>query len=176
MAALGTRAHLVCQGLEDLGFRDNSFDVIYCRGVLMHIPAWEEALGHLCRVLKPNGMLVILELNHTSIETCIVRAVRQLRAGQSRMVETVSGLEFWSDEHGKPFVARIANVASLLDQLRNCGVQKVGRFATEFWDINRFPSGFLRNLAIRFNQLWFLLHLPSFPSMGNAIIGQKKNP
>jgi ubiquinone/menaquinone biosynthesis C-methylase UbiE len=46
-----SRAYFTCQALEDLGFEDDTFDAVHCRGVLMHIPQWEGALASLCRVL-----------------------------------------------------------------------------------------------------------------------------
>ena len=57
---------------------------------------------------------------------------------------------------------------------RAFGVRPVARFATEFWDVYRFAPGLCRNLAIRFNRLWFALRLPAGPSIGNAIIGEKQ--
>jgi len=51
-AGMTDRARAEYQSLEQLGFRDAAFDVIHCRGVLMHIPEWERALAELIRVLK----------------------------------------------------------------------------------------------------------------------------
>jgi ubiquinone/menaquinone biosynthesis C-methylase UbiE len=170
---LSSRVSLTCQALEDLAFASNSFDAIHCRGVLMHIPAWEKALEQLIRVLKPGGRIAILELNHQSLESWIVRQIRRFLATQSRMVETEAGLEFWSDEGGKPWLARVANLRRLAQQLRHLGVEMNIRKASEFWDINRFPAGVLRNAIIRFNVLWFLLGLPARVSSGNLILGEK---
>jgi len=90
------------------------------------------------------------------------------------MIKTHGGLEFWSDEGGTPFVMRIANLEQLVCRLENHGVQIISKSASEFWDINRFPAGILRAVSIRFNQLWFLLRLPTFLSHGIAIIGEKR--
>jgi ubiquinone/menaquinone biosynthesis C-methylase UbiE len=163
----------VCQSLESLAFPDNTFDVVHCRGVLMHIPEWEAALDNLCRVLKPGGRIVILEANHRSLETALVLLVRRVKRGKSRIIETPGGLEHWSEENGNPFVARTANIKYTMRILESHGIRVVKRFSTEFWDINRFPAGIARNLAIRFNQLWFFLRLSVFLSAGNAIIGEK---
>ena len=38
--------------LEALPFGDRRFDLVHCRGVLMHIPDWQAALRELCRVIK----------------------------------------------------------------------------------------------------------------------------
>jgi ubiquinone/menaquinone biosynthesis C-methylase UbiE len=163
----------VCQSLEELAFTDKQFDVVYCRGVLMHIPEWEKALAQLCRALKPGGKIVIIESNHTSLETALVRIVRCFKTGKSKLTKRVGGLEFWSEENENPFVVRTTNVAALIRELEKNKIRRIRRFATEFWDINRFPAGALRRAAIRFNQVWFVLHLPAFPSSGSALIGER---
>ena len=170
---LRSKVSFATQALEDLSFREGTFDAVYCRGVLMHIPNWTKALSELCRVLKPGGKIVIVESNNTSLEARIVVMIRHLMATKSRLIHTSGGFEFWSDEHSRPFLVRIANIRHLIKHLNQRHVITRGRFATEFWDINRFPSGVLRNAIIRFNRLWFSLRLPCSLSAGNVVIGEK---
>jgi ubiquinone/menaquinone biosynthesis C-methylase UbiE len=162
--------------LEQLTFPDDHFDFVHCRGVLMHIPDWERALVELCRVLKPGGKLVLIEANLSSIEARLVRLVRRIARRKSNLVETPGGWEFWSDRGGNPFVARIADVKYLCNFLQSSNMRVVSRIATEFWDINRFPRGLVRNGAIAFNRIWFSLGLPASLSVGNAIIAEKLSP
>jgi 2-polyprenyl-3-methyl-5-hydroxy-6-metoxy-1,4-benzoquinol methylase len=169
-AGLESKISFVCQALEELAFLNDQFDVVHCRGVLMHVPEWEKALAQLCQVLKPGGSILITELNHTSLETALVQIARRFRKSASKLTMTAGGLEFWSEQEGKPFVARTANVAVLIRELGKNRLRKIRRFATEFWDVNRFPSGILRRAAIRFNRCWFRLHLPAYPSSGNGLI------
>lgn len=173
-AGLDARVSFRAEALENLSFADGTFDVVHCRGVLMHIPEWEKALRQLCRVLKPGGKIVILESNASALETCLVRLLRRVRHTRSQMVATPGGLEFWAEQGGQPVVTRIANVSYLQEQLRAHGVEPLHRFATEFWDINRFAPGLPRNLVICLNRLWFALRLPCALSIGNAVIGQKR--
>ncbi|MCI0463523.1 MAG: class I SAM-dependent methyltransferase [Gemmataceae bacterium] len=172
-AGLACRVSFRSESLEDLSFAEDTFDVIHCRGVLMHIPDWERALAQLCRVLKPGGKIVVLESNTDAVETALVRLVRQVRAPRSRLTRTPGGLEFWAEKDGLPMVTRIADVAYLVERLRVLGVRPLRRLATEFWDVHRFAAGFWRDLAIRFNRLWLALRLPAGPSIGNAVIGEK---
>jgi ubiquinone/menaquinone biosynthesis C-methylase UbiE len=170
---LAARLSFRCEALERLSFDDATFDVVHCRGVLMHIPQWEQALSELCRVLKPGGGIVIMEANRSSLEAWLVRLLRRLRRAKSRLESKPGGLEFWSEVDGRPFVVRMADMRYLAGQLEGHGVRVERRFATELWDIYRFRSGPLRNAAVRWNQLWFRLRLPASLSAGNAVIGRK---
>ncbi len=170
---LAGRARLSCEAMESLSFADKSFDVVHCRGVLMHIPEWKRALGELIRVLKPGGRIAVLEANHRAVEARLVRLARRFRKSQSRMQTTTDGVEFWSDEGGHPFVHRVADQRVLRQELESRGICLMGSFAAEFWDVNFFPEGLARNAAIRFNQLWFALRGPVGLSSGVALVGEK---
>ena len=174
LRGLASRTSFVCQALEDLTFGDNTFDAVHCRGVLMHVPQWEKALASLCRVLKPGGRIAIMEANHRSLEMAIVLAVRKVQPRNSKMIKTEGGFEFWSEEGGQPFVVRIANIQRLTSALEANRTRVLKTLAHEFWDINRFPAGALRNAVMRYNYLYFLFRLPRFACIGNAIIAEKQ--
>jgi len=114
---LASRTRFVCQPLEDLAFEEQTFDAIYCRGVLMHIPKWEKALANLCRVLKPRGRIAILESNQKSLEMVVVLLVRKIQNRNSDMIKTDAGFEFWSEVNGQPFVVRVASIQRLASEL-----------------------------------------------------------
>jgi SAM-dependent methyltransferase len=165
--------HFQAERLEDLSFQDESFDFVHCRGVLMHIPDWEQALTELSRVLKPGGKLVLVESNLLSFEAQLVKCVRLVLRRKSKLVETRGGWEFWSEQDGNPFVVRVTNINYICDFLEKSKVKIISRFATEFWDINRFPEGLARQGMIAFNRMWFSLRLSASLSVGNAIVAEK---
>lgn len=170
----GSNLSFVCQALEDLDFADETFDIVHCRGVLTHIPEWEKALAQLCRVLKRNGRLILIEAISSSLEMGIIRLVRSITVREARIVKKPGGTEFWSDVSGTPFVYRYANMKFLIGQLKAAAnIEVPGRFCAEFWDINRFPSGIIRQATIGFNRLALRLHFPASLSSTNAIIGTK---
>ena len=171
---LASRISFECQALENLTFDDDTFDAVHCRGVLMHVPQWEKALASLCRVLKPGGRIAIMEGNHKSLEMAIVLAVRKVQARNSKMIKTEGGFEFWSEENGEPFVVRIANIHRLSSALEANRTRVLKTLAHEFWDINRFPAGPLRNAVTRYNYFYFLSGLPRFWCIGNMIIAEKQ--
>lgn len=173
LRGLASRTSFVCQALEDLAFEDDIFDAVHCRGVLMHVPQWEKALASLCRVLKPGGRIAILEGNYKSLEMAIVLLIRKIQARNSKMIKTEAGFEFWSEENGQPFVVRVANIQRLTSELEANRTRVLKTLAHEFWDINRFAAGALRNAVMRCNYAYFLFGLPRFGCIGNAIIAQK---
>jgi ubiquinone/menaquinone biosynthesis C-methylase UbiE len=160
--------------LETLSFADGTFDAVHCRGVLMHVPDWEAALANLCRVLKPGGKIFISESNDSSVETLFQRVARKLSRRATTLKNTPGGQEVWSEDDGKPFLVRTANIRYLTAWLADHQVDVTKRFAAEFWTLNRFSAGFVRDSVIRFNRLWFDLRLPAWPSIGNGIIGMKR--
>jgi hypothetical protein len=106
----------------------------------------------------------------------LILLVRKTQSRDSKMIRTEGGFEFWSEENGQPFVARVANIERLTKELEPNRTRALKRLAHEFWDIGRFPAGVLRNAVIRFNYLYFLLGLPYVGCVGNAIIAEKRKP
>jgi ubiquinone/menaquinone biosynthesis C-methylase UbiE len=170
---LQERVTFICDGLEQLPFADAHFDAIHCRGVLMHIPRWQQVVAELCRVVRPGGKVLILEGNHHALETYLVRVARLFRRSESRMVRTPGGIEFLVTREGQAPLSRMANVGYLIGELQRHGVRVTNRIATEFWDLNRFPAGAARKAAALFNRAWLTLRLPARLSGGNAVMGEK---
>ena len=53
-----TRAPLVCGDARRLPFRDDSVDVVVMFWMLYHLPEKATALGEVCRVLRPDGVVL----------------------------------------------------------------------------------------------------------------------
>ena len=69
------RAHARTQGLTiayqsgsaaQLPFDGSSFEVVSCCDALEHIPAWEQVIAEVGRVLKPEGLFLFDTINRTS--------------------------------------------------------------------------------------------------------------
>ena len=84
--------------IQDIKYPDNTFDLIYCSHVLEHIPNDKKALSELCRVIKPDGaVLIMTPLNHSkktfedsSINTPELRLEHYLQSDHLRLY----GLDF----------------------------------------------------------------------------------
>ena len=167
----------VCGGVEELPFAAGIFDAVYCRGVLMHVPAWEEAVRELAAVLRPGGHLLLFENNQQAVELRFVRLLRGMRAARrnaSRETRGPGGTEFWREIGGEPLLTRYADLDCLAEVLAKHGITVTARLASEFWDVLRFPAGPARDLAVAFNRAWLALGLPAGPCVGNLLLGEKR--
>jgi 2-polyprenyl-6-hydroxyphenyl methylase/3-demethylubiquinone-9 3-methyltransferase len=54
-------AGLTAGSLSSLPFRDASFDAVYCIEALEHLPDTDAALAELARVLRPAGLLLVID-------------------------------------------------------------------------------------------------------------------
>jgi len=174
---LSSRVRFICQALDDMSPNGDLFDVVHCRGVLMHIPGWKAALRNLCAALKPGGHIVILENNVKAFYSRAYLFARSLCRYKvaSRLVETEGGTELWTDENGTPFVVRLANINVLNETLRGFKVEPVFRFSTSLIGIEQIPAGWFRNAVISLNHLVCILRIPPAICKGNAIIGKKSS-
>jgi len=145
-------------------------DNVHSRGVLMHIPKWRSALDSLCCCIRNGGYLVLFENNHLSIEMLLVRAIRCFQHRRSKMIHADGGVEFWSEENGKPFVVRAASIDVLVTAMKSQGIELVLRRSASLFDINRVPSS-MRSAVVALNRIWFRWNLP-FGS-GVILVGRR---
>jgi SAM-dependent methyltransferase len=66
LASAGTNARFVEASATDTGLPPGSFDLVYCRFLLLHLPEPERALGEMRSLLKPGGLLVCEDGDLTS--------------------------------------------------------------------------------------------------------------
>lgn len=61
------KANFFVGDLTNIISPNNTYDAVFIFGVVHHIPEWKKALSEVYRVLKPNGVFLIEELNKTVI-------------------------------------------------------------------------------------------------------------
>ena len=79
LQAGGTNVSFVEASATDTGLPPGSFDLVYCRFLLLHLPEPERALREMCTLLKPNGILVCEDGDLTSAGSEPPSAPRRLR-------------------------------------------------------------------------------------------------
>lgn len=61
--------HLLLGNSEQLPFKDSTFDVVFCRSLLHHLPNPQKAVDEIKRVLKPGKDVVFVDTNKSLIST-----------------------------------------------------------------------------------------------------------
>lgn len=62
----GTRAHYKEARAEKIPFDDDSFDMVTCQTLLIHVPDVKKIIREMRRVLKPGGLLAVTEPNNAA--------------------------------------------------------------------------------------------------------------
>ena len=112
-------------------FADNSFDKIFCFGVLQHTPDFKRALECMVRVLKPGGELVIdfypvkgwyTTLNAKYLLRPFLRKIehRKLLALTRRMVGGVKRFYFFNKRNGLNRLNRFLPISEMPAALMAC--------------------------------------------------------
>jgi SAM-dependent methyltransferase len=65
-AALGLPFRYEVASVEKLPFEDNTFDLVTCQTVLIHVPDRRAALAEMIRVAKPGGLVAVAEPNNAA--------------------------------------------------------------------------------------------------------------
>lgn len=65
---------LVCANARGLPFADQCFDLVYCFSALYCIPAVDEAIAEIARVLRPGGTAILEMGNLNSLNTLVCRS------------------------------------------------------------------------------------------------------
>jgi SAM-dependent methyltransferase len=66
LASVGTNASFVVASATDTGLPPGSFDLVYCRFLLLHLPDPARALCEMRSLLRPEGILVCEDVDVTS--------------------------------------------------------------------------------------------------------------
>lgn len=179
-AGMADRVSLQQADLLALPFEAESFSYVNCWGVLMHIPDLEQALGELCRVLKPGGKLVLTENNVRALDVVVLeRAIRLVKRVLGRRLNerrrTPRGIEEWVAAHGESgLLVRKTDMRFLEQSLNARGLRLVDRFASQFTEVyTNMPTPALKRAVYAFNTMWFKHVKGPRLAMGNTLIFEK---
>jgi ubiquinone/menaquinone biosynthesis C-methylase UbiE len=69
----GGRLRLEVGDAAAMPFTDTSFDLVLDFGILHHVPAWQEAVGEIGRVLRPGGQFLFEEIPKHVLDSTLLR-------------------------------------------------------------------------------------------------------
>jgi ubiquinone/menaquinone biosynthesis C-methylase UbiE len=159
-----------------LSFPQESFDVVLCWGVLMHIQQNERAMEELIRVTKLGGDIIVGETNLFSFD-CMTslllgtakKAVQ--RGNRLSMSWRPYGIEYQTASLGGDLLVRHSRMAALkrFFSKRGCSLRTriPGQFTESFTRFERTAFG---PVIHRFNSIWFKHVKLPFLACGNVLI------
>ena len=170
------RIYLHQGNLLQLPLEDETVDYMLCWAVLMHVPEIEKGIAEIARVLKPGGMLVIMENNMQSLQARAQRLLRRLiKGGAATINETDAGLEYWTEGEYGLLLTRRANIRWLLATLDTHGLRVMHHQAGQFTEAyTKLPTRMLVRAVQLFNRAWFKYARLPGPAFGNIIILAKR--
>ncbi len=96
---------------ENLGFADESFDLVYSHGVLHHTPDIGRAVHEIHRILRPGGRAIVMLYHRDSYNYRV--GIRVLRRAGARLLKSEIGIKFVHHLTGEP-VDSLREYATLL--------------------------------------------------------------
>jgi len=174
----GARISVCNEDLESgLSFRDGSYDLVLCWGVLMHIPKIMPAIHELVRVTRPGGKILVYEANVFGVDaaaTLVATAIKKaLGRAKVRCVQLSEfGLEYWTDTSNGTLFIRHSKICALAQVFVAAGCKLRHRISGEFTEKYSVGRPFAE-LAHLWNRGWFAAgHIP-FLSHGNLLIFER---
>jgi SAM-dependent methyltransferase len=173
-ASAGTDDQITFQqgDLTNLSLPDDSFDHVFCWGVLMHVHQIEKALFELARIVRAGGSLALYVTNNAALDNKIENLARTALGKRTQKELHPLGPGTWYEMHGERLWVRQFNVPNLIRHMDALGFTCTARRAGELSEIQRrLPVG--RAPLLTLNNLWFAAGLPASPAIGNILVFRK---
>jgi ubiquinone/menaquinone biosynthesis C-methylase UbiE len=173
-AGLADRITFEHADLTKLHLPSESFSFVFSWGVLIHIPAVEEALQALARILKPNGCLALYVTNSSALDIKVEALGRKvLRRSRIVLEKHPLGSGYWYRErHGDIWVWQM-DVDALTRYCEAQGLRRTHRLPGMLTEMHVRCPGLLRKLLVHANNLWFQWRLSPYPAEANLLIFEK---
>lgn len=172
---LEDRVTLRREDLLHLSFPDAAFRFAVCWGVLMHVPALEQAVAELARVLAPGGLLTVSEGNMRSAQSFALRLAKRL-AGRNRglLRRTPVGLECIEEGDEGTLLTRQIDVPAFVALCARHRLRLRHRLAGQFTELYAVArSRRVQHLIHLANRFWFRRVGWARPAFGNILVFEK---
>ena len=173
-AGLANRITFEQADLTRLHLPSESFSFVFSWGVLIHIPAVEEALHALTRILKPNGRLALYVSNGHALDLKVEALGRKaLKRSHITLEKHAMGHGYWYKErHGDIWVWQM-DIQALTQHCEVQGLQRIHRLPGMLTEMHLRSPLFLRRPLVRANNLWFQLGLLPNLAGTNLLVFEK---
>jgi 2-polyprenyl-3-methyl-5-hydroxy-6-metoxy-1,4-benzoquinol methylase len=165
-----------------LSFPPESFDVVLCWGVLMHIQKNERAMEELIRVTKPGGNIIVSESNLLSFDcmTSLLLGTAKNALGRGNRL-SVSwrpyGVEYLTASRGGDLFVRHSRMGAIKNFFAKRGCSLRTRISGQFTEsFTRFERTACGPFIHRFNFAWFKYVKLPYLACGNVLIFRRKEP
>lgn len=174
-AGLSDKITFAVDDLTRIGLPGGSQSHVLCWGVLMHVPAVQDAVRELSRIVAPGGILIVSEGNMRSVQARTLRWLKSiLGREQARVAKTEAGIEFWEETSTGSLMTRQADIPWMIQEFESRGLQLVTRRAGQLTEIYTvIPWKPLRRLVHVINNVWFRAIRWAGPSFGNLLVFRK---
>lgn len=162
-----------------LSFADQSFDMVLCWGVLMHIPHNEAAMAELVRVTRQGGKIVISETNQYSLDAAaswlMAKAKMTLHRGNVvRGSWTRYGMEYWTRTEAGELFIRHTRIGRLVGFFREHGCRLRCRVSGQFTEqYTRFQERAPARLLHALNSAWFACGRLPYLACANLLVFER---
>ncbi|MFQ5853494.1 MAG: class I SAM-dependent methyltransferase [Candidatus Binatia bacterium] len=167
-AGLGKMVQLKQEDITCLSYADQSFDFIFCWGVLMHVPDLNKGVSELARVLKPGGRIAISMSNPRSAQMIAYKILRRIKKGVQGQVSDSP----WMESPSGPIFVRGMTFHDLTNVLEQNHLHVLKVRAGQFADLHS-QNIFLRRSICVLNKVWFKTIKTPLLASGYILIGQK---
>ena len=82
--------------LKKIYFKDNTFDFIFCNGILSHLNNWNKLLKDFFRVLKPEGKLWINVFGYSNFRKMPMSINRKMSKADVNKLTNILAIEKWN--------------------------------------------------------------------------------
>ncbi|MEM9488709.1 MAG: class I SAM-dependent methyltransferase [Myxococcota bacterium] len=172
MQAQGLQLTVQRDSLLELSAASETYDLVICAHVLMHVPEIQKACMELFRVVKPGGWLFVVENNADSLQE-IVR--NRFGVQFDDPMYELEGLVYaGKTAAGETYIARQLDVQWFCEFCRKQGVTLHRRWAREFTELYTvIDNPFAAGLVHRLNRTLFRLPGGAALALQNALLLRK---
>lgn len=159
--------------LTDMKLDKASVDYAFSWGVIIHIPEAEKAFKELARVMRPGGKLALYLTNKSALDHKLERLLRFLLRKPLQVNHLALGDGVSYRMNNEDLWVWAFDSDAIIKLLNDLGFSLVSRKTGEFTEIQRRLKGFIRNILLYFNNLYYAINGSASLAVCNLYVFEK---